>query len=782
MQSAISRSRTRRYKHCFLTAVTAIILAAFISAGTKSNAAEAASPPSLLAAVLPSSRSVSVGTPATAFATIINAGGETAIGCTIAPTTVLPISFLFQTTDPSTNALTGMPNTPTDIPPAAAKTFLIAASPSSGIVTTNLALTFSCANATPAPVGIGLNTLLLSASTGPSPDIVALVATINNNGIVEIPGNTGVGAFAVATVNVGGSGAITASFDTGGTELPLALSLCQTVPATGECMSEIAPSVVTTIVTRETPTFAIFAAGGGPIPFAPATSRIYVRFRDDTGATRGSTSVAVRTSNPGVVASFAELTPAVFSNLSPTTIQHGTRDPNKQFFLPYGFPRTYGYGNLLRNHRNDLVVAPNFFTTGPELPIEIWGNTGDGSFTNRTSDVLADTVTTQNVNNVFVSDLNGDGIDDIFIVDAGYEVLPGQPAPGSRNKLLLSGPDGKLHDASATLPVQYNAFNHVSAMADLNADGCPDFVITELGNAILSHTGVYVLMNDCRGHFSKVTSTLPIEIVEKDQSSFQYSPNIDYQNPYHAAAADLNGDGAVDLISGTGGFGDVNGREKTIRIFDGGNSFNQVARFTLPPALRALPNFSEMGVVGFAFGDLDGDGKTDIVAAIETATSMKTYVVIYKNLGNFSFADVTLQYLPDYETTFVDPATNSNVLTHSIKTLQVRLDSFVDVALGCFQVFVPGGGKCLYLNPGGQTLVPWGFTRRGQPATAQDIATAAPDASFACPFHPGIPLFFDVDGDGVKDIVMISGSCTDNSVPAQTNRLQVIVYRSGVRP
>ena len=65
----------------------------------------------LVSSVLPSSRSVQVGTPATAFATMINAGQSTATSCSVAPTTNIPATFLYQTTDPATNQIIGTPNT-----------------------------------------------------------------------------------------------------------------------------------------------------------------------------------------------------------------------------------------------------------------------------------------------------------------------------------------------------------------------------------------------------------------------------------------------------------------------------------------------------------------------------------------------------------------------------------------------------------------------------------------------------------------------------------------------
>ena len=251
--------------------------------------------PVIVASVLPVSRSVQVGTPATAFATIINAGPGTALGCGLAPLTNLPATFAFQTTDPATNQLTGAPDTAVDVAVGFAQSFVFAVTPTAAIAPTEVQLGFDCANSNPAPITSGLNTLLFSASATPVPDIVALAATSANDGIVTIPGTTGTGVFAVATVNVGASGAITAVVDTGNATPAVNVALCQTEPATGNCLTAIGPSVTTTINTNATPTFGIFVTGTGTVPFDPATNRIFVRFKDSTGVTRGSTSVAVRT-------------------------------------------------------------------------------------------------------------------------------------------------------------------------------------------------------------------------------------------------------------------------------------------------------------------------------------------------------------------------------------------------------------------------------------------------------------------------------------------------------
>ena len=252
-------------------------------------------PPSLVAAVLPSSRSVQVGTTATAFATIINAGSVTATACRISLLTSLPATFSYQTTNPATNQVIGAPNTPVNITAGAAQSYVFALTPSAPIAPTDVQLSFDCTNTNPAPINTGLNTLLLSASTTPVPDIVALAVTPTNDGIVNILATNGTGALAVATVNVGATGTITASADTGSATLPVNISLCQTNPASGQCISAIGPTVTTTINSSATPTFGIFVQGKGNVPFDPATNRIFVRFKDGGGVTRGSTSVAVRT-------------------------------------------------------------------------------------------------------------------------------------------------------------------------------------------------------------------------------------------------------------------------------------------------------------------------------------------------------------------------------------------------------------------------------------------------------------------------------------------------------
>lgn len=233
--------------------------------------------------------------PATAFATIINTSSSTVTGCGMSPVTSIPGTFTFQATDPSTNQTIGTPNTPVDVSGGAAQSYVFALTPTGAIAPTDVQLSFDCANSSQAPINTGLNTLLLSASTTPVPDIVALAATLTNDGIVNIPGTNGTGVFTVATVNLGAGDNLTVSADAGGALLPVNIFICQTNPQTGACFSPPASSVTATIFSNQTPAFGVFVSASGDVSFAPATNRIFVRFKDSGNVTRGSTSVAVRT-------------------------------------------------------------------------------------------------------------------------------------------------------------------------------------------------------------------------------------------------------------------------------------------------------------------------------------------------------------------------------------------------------------------------------------------------------------------------------------------------------
>lgn len=253
----------------------------------------------LATAVLPISRSVKINLPATAFVTILNTGATPATNVSIAvKDQTLPVAFTYQTINAS-NQVTGSPNTPVTIPPGSGQSFIITLQSPVVINPTEVEFVFAGSNTLLVGTIPGVNTLQFSVSRPPAADVVALAATLANDGIVNIPGATGTGVFSVTTVNLGDSEQITVTEDTGTVTLPISPTMCQTNPATGCCQQGcVVPtetSVTTTIGATQTPTFAFFVKGTDTVPFDPAGNRIFVRFKNGSNKVRGATSVAVRT-------------------------------------------------------------------------------------------------------------------------------------------------------------------------------------------------------------------------------------------------------------------------------------------------------------------------------------------------------------------------------------------------------------------------------------------------------------------------------------------------------
>jgi hypothetical protein len=254
-----------------------------------------------LAAVLPLSRSVQVGgAQATAFAVMLNTGSAVAAGCRPVPPSSPPANlgtFTFQTTTPA-NVLSGSPGVSASIAPGALQNFVFGFTPTGPIPETSLAMRFICSNVADAPQTPGVNNFFIVADTVPVPDTIALMATISGDGVVRIASSSSTQLFAIGTSNVGATGMIVVSGDTGGVVLPLTLTVCETTGGP-VCLAPPTPTVTVTYLAGQNRSFAFFAQASGSIPFDPANNRVFPRLKQ-AGVLRGATSAAVCTmSNAG---------------------------------------------------------------------------------------------------------------------------------------------------------------------------------------------------------------------------------------------------------------------------------------------------------------------------------------------------------------------------------------------------------------------------------------------------------------------------------------------------
>jgi hypothetical protein len=255
----------------------------------------AAADDSLRFAFLPSSRSMHLNLEAAFFATVLNTADVPLKNVAIsAPSLSSTVSF--QTTDPRTNASTGNLNTPVDIPAHGMQTFLITVRSNAVVAPTDVAFTVAGDTTATRSRAPGVDTVLFSASSlsTPIPDIIAVSATVSGDGIVDIPLTTGIAAFALATGNMGDPGKITVTTDTGPVSIPVTAIVCETDPATSRCLSAAGPSVTLQVERGTFHTFGVFVSAIERVAFLPERNRIFVRFKDESGAVRGATSVAVR--------------------------------------------------------------------------------------------------------------------------------------------------------------------------------------------------------------------------------------------------------------------------------------------------------------------------------------------------------------------------------------------------------------------------------------------------------------------------------------------------------
>jgi hypothetical protein len=93
---------------------------------------------------------------------------------------------------------------------------------------------------------------------------------------------------AIASINIGAAGTVTFApsdtpFGQPPRQLPLVMTICQTDPTSGACMSPPTRSVTLAVAQNQTVTFTIFATraptlgNGMNIPYVPAISRVFFR-------------------------------------------------------------------------------------------------------------------------------------------------------------------------------------------------------------------------------------------------------------------------------------------------------------------------------------------------------------------------------------------------------------------------------------------------------------------------------------------------------------------------
>jgi hypothetical protein len=299
--------------------------------------------------------------------------------------------------------------------------------------------------------------------------------------------------------------------------------------------------------------------------------------------------------------------------------------------------RSWAFADFNGDGRIDILVAPNFGFNYPKLPMEIWLQQPDGTFVNRTSDVIEGPPPITGGVYHLVADFNEDGRPDVFVMDGGLEDK--FPTDGETNKLLLSQPNGRMVDASWRISPNPLASHHTGSVADIDGDGHLDVMITAIttGDPTAS-AGVFFLMGDGQGNFTRSESRVPASIRFKTPLEFFQHP--DPQTVSAAAFADFDGDGRVDIVS-LSGFPDFRTGQVTVRFH------RQMPDGTFVEQNRRASPFENSAAWLPGIGDFNGDGLPDLAVRWEGVPPAE--IQLLRNDGNFQFTDITIQALGTYQ-------------------------------------------------------------------------------------------------------------------------------------
>jgi len=203
---------------------------------------------------------------------------------------------------------------------------------------------------------------------------------------------------------------------------------------------------------------------------------------------------------------------------------------------------------------------------------------------------------------IAVADVNGDGLDDMFLGGA-----KGQPGA-----LLMQQADGRFVRSNPGLFEQDAGSEDLGAVFfDADGDGHPDLYVVSGGSEFSDLAPALqdrLYLNDGRGHFRKATGSLPTEYISGSR----------------VAAADYDGDGDIDLFVGGRVVPWHYGRDPRSMLLqnDGHGHFTDVTE-------RLAPELARVGMVTDAvWQDVDGDGRLDLVVVGEWMP-----ITVFRNVG-----------------------------------------------------------------------------------------------------------------------------------------------------
>ncbi len=353
----------------------------------------------------------------------------------------------------------------------------------------------------------------------------------------------------------------------------------------------------------------------------------------------------------------------------------------------------------------DLFFGNAPLLTGSGGQNKIYLNNGRGQFVDATAASLP--VGAQRTTAVAIGDVDGDGDNDIVCGNSRYL---GAGAPTQQNRLYINDGSGVFADVTATqLPADSDDTLSI-VLGDLDGDGDLDIVC---GNSDLNGAGTdnqnRVYRNDGAGSFVDVTTAaIPLNA----------------QDTVAVALADVDGNGALDIVCGNSDFSGSTAAQRQNRLYlnDGSGSFTDETATRLPVDVACTE--------AIRIDDVDSDGDLDIVTGNSDVFVLgcPRQDTLSLNDGTGVFQDATMQMV------------RQNVDTMTVGVGDLDGDGAPDLVAGFADLTGSGTEHAVFLNDRSGTF-------SSQPARSTRTDYRWPRVNIQT---RGLTLG-DVDGDGDLD-------------------------------